>query len=341
MNTLVIGDMHFKDRPGYADCFTDGRAGERAKVYDFIVEQSRDCERIVFLGDQLNSRNNSSPVIKEFVSFLERFQDKKVFVISGNHEKHADGRSALDFLEEIEGKHWKVFTREITTIDDMTFCPYFYKAEWQAETNEEAREKIMANLPQTGGVFFAHHAISGTAVLATTTDLFNEVILPREELEKHFNLVIAGHIHHPDVQGKTIVSGSVFTNEVGETEKFIWKVRGEARPENVEKIFVPQRAIYKFENPTTSQLDKINKNSIVKAIFSQRLTEEGKEIIFNYLRGFDAHVIVEQYPNERKRLDLSENKNILEFNINDLLKLYAEQTKTDYALLVHGWDKIK
>lgn len=332
--------MHFKDKPGYADYFEDGRAAERQAVYDFIVAQAADCERVVLLGDQLNSRNNTSPVIKEFVSFLERFQDKKVYILSGNHEKHADGRSALDFLEEIEGKHWTVITRSVTKIGDMVFCPYFYKAEWQVETNEEACDKIMANITPNK-VFFAHHAITGTKVLATMTDLFNEVVLPREELEKRFDLVIAGHIHHPDVQGKTIVSGSVFTNEVGEEEKFIWKIKGEASPENVLQIRVPQRGIFKLDSSDMGKTGAIPKDSIVKAILTQKVAEDQLEVFKTWLRTFDAHVLVEQYPNERKRIDVTENKNILEFNVPELLKLYAEQTSTSLEVLIRGWEKIK
>lgn len=84
MKILAVGDLHFKDSLGYADCLEDRRVSEKESVLSFIVDQAEDCEVIVFCGDQLNARNNSSSVLKNFVGFLERFKNKQVFIIAGN-----------------------------------------------------------------------------------------------------------------------------------------------------------------------------------------------------------------------------------------------------------------
>jgi DNA repair exonuclease SbcCD nuclease subunit len=97
----IIGDLHFKESLGYAEYIKDHRVGEKKKILDFIVEEFSDCDAVVFMGDQLNSRNNTSEVIRDFVSFVERFDGKEVFIIKGNHESTPHGRSAIDFMKEI------------------------------------------------------------------------------------------------------------------------------------------------------------------------------------------------------------------------------------------------
>ena len=80
----VVGDMHMREKLGYADYFEDKRTKEKEGVLDYIVDKFKECSAIVFLGDQLNSRNNTSEVIKEFVSFVERFANKEVYILAGN-----------------------------------------------------------------------------------------------------------------------------------------------------------------------------------------------------------------------------------------------------------------
>lgn len=338
---LCIGDIHWKPELSYSEFIDDHRIIEKREILDFIINSSYDCEKIVFLGDQLNSKNNTSEVIKEFVNFLERFGDKKLYIIGGNHEKGGDGKSALDFLGEITNKNWIIITDKIVKKKKLVFCPYFNKAELEVENNEQATEKIMEMLKDNqGDILFVHHALTNTTTSSgIVTNIFSEPILPRKELEKMYKLVIGAHIHLPDISKNTIITGSVFCNEVSEIEKYIYKINEEDL--KVEKIKLPGRGIYGLTDPTDEDLNKIPKKSILKVTITKETSTIKINELKDKLKEFDAYVLLSQIPHQRKKLHLKEGDNILEFSIEQLLKIYAEEKSVDLNKLTHGFSLIK
>jgi DNA repair exonuclease SbcCD nuclease subunit len=340
----VVGDMHMKESLGYADYIPDRREGEKKEILDFIVKELSDCETIVFLGDQFDHKNNQSSVIKEFIQFLDRFNIKKqrLIFLSGNHEKKADGTTAIDFMKQIEKQHnWDVFTNSYADLKiknlNLHFLPYTYKEELGEEDNIIASKKLMKMITE-GDILFLHQAVSGTEVTAgLTTDLFNEIVLPKDKLKKKFKLIIGGHIHVPSNDGNVVVTGSVFRNEALETEKYIWKI--DESDLSIKQIPLPGRNIYKMENPTMEVLEKTNKNNIVKAVFTEEISESKMNEIRAKLSEFDASIVLEQYPRERKKVHF-ENA-MLEFNIVDLLKEYAKEKGINESDLIDGFNLIK
>jgi DNA repair exonuclease SbcCD nuclease subunit len=334
----IIGDLHFKESLGYAEYIKDHRVGEKKKILDFIVEEFSDCDSVVFMGDQLNSRNNTSEVIREFVSFVERFEGKEIFIIKGNHESSPHGRSAIDFMKEINKPNWHIFTEmsDVVKLPDgakAVFLPYYTKAELEVKTNEGAAKKIVEKLPK-GDVLFAHHAISNTFSGEIGTDFFDEPVLPKEKLESKYSLVVAGHIHSPQCDNKTIITGSIFNNEMGETEKYIWKVDAKM---GIKQIKLPGRKIFKLENPKIEDIKEINKNNIVKVI----ITDKNIKIpdLKDDLEKFDAYILVEQYPRERTKYHFE--KGGIDFSIDNLLAIYAKEREVDVEILLKGLDMIK
>lgn len=341
----IIGDQHFRDNLAYADNISDRRVAEEKEILDFIVESFKDCEHIVLLGDNFNARNNSSETNRKFVEFLERFGKKDVYIISGNHEKKGDGKTAIDFLGEIDKPNWHIFTkpssiefavkhqaRKIATKGTETlkidFLPYMLNSELGVENCEEATKEIMKHL-DGGDILFAHHAISGTSFNGIKTDMLHEVVLPKAKLEKKYKLVVAGHIHAPQQYGNILITGSLFTMEVGEIEKFIWKIDKDLE---VEKIKVPGREIHKLENPTPDDLDAVPPNSIVKTIVTDKKIDIEK--LKEELGRFDASLLVEDYPDTRKKAHIEEGA--FDFSIEALLKLYSEEKGVDYQKLLKG-----
>lgn len=345
MKIGIIGDTHFKDFLSYADYISDRRLAEKKEILDFIVKSFEDCGLIVFLGDNFHSKNNSSETNREFVEFIERFGDKEVYIISGNHEKKGDGKTAIDFLGEVKKKNWHIFTRPSSiefvwknsdvgpstqpkSAYKLDFLPYMLNSELGVENSEEATKHIMDHL--TGGdILFTHHNITGTSFNGISTDTLKGVVLDKDELEKKYKLIIAGDIHVPQQYGNVIIAGSLFTSEVGELEKFIWKVDGNMK---VEKLKVPARPIYKLTNPTPIQLTKLPKNAIVKIIVTDKnISIEELKVVAD---GLDAYLIIEDYPNERAKMHIEQGA--IDFNIESLLKLYAEAKNVDYQKLIHG-----
>lgn len=336
MKILCIGDTHFRDNLPYADYITDRRETEKKEILDFIIKSSEDCDHIVFLGDFFHSKNNSSEVNRMGIEFIERFGNKHIYIISGNHCKKGDGKTSIDFLSEIRDKNWKIFTTPQTIyIGNLktSFLPYMLNSQLGVENSKEGALKIMTDLP-SGDILFTHHAISGTSFGGIKAEELQEIVLPQNELEKKYSLIIGGHIHTPQAYGKILITGSLFTSEVGEIEKFIWKIDENLK---IEKIKVPSREIHKLENPSKQQIEKIPKNAIVKIIITDRQIdiEEVKDIASR----FDASLLIENYPNERKKIHIEQGA--FDFEIESLLKLYAESKNISLEKLIKGYELVK
>lgn len=360
MKILVLGDPHFKLDLPYADRIADRRKEERAESLRFIHEQAKDCDAVVLMGDNLDKRHNHSSVIKEFVDFLDGFGEQQLFIISGNHETYEGTKTAIDFLKGAR-KNWMV----ITPVHDrygqapftyvykgvpLGFVPYMTRTALGVTSDEEGAELIAARLEETGphAVVFTHHAISGTKSLGGMTDLFGEIILPRERIEKSTKLLVGGHIHQPSVVGRTIVTGSLLTQDMGETEKSIWKLDFDSMDDPGEirytQIPLPVRPIHKvvFSKGTTEEaveaLHALDRTSIVKVINQVKTVDV--DTLKEVLREFDGHVLVEDYPSERKRLNVDE-KQKLDLSVDSLLDLYAQARNKDPERLKEAFALIK
>lgn len=334
----LIGDLHMRENLSYSSSISDGRVSEKKEILDFIVKSFSDCGSVVLLGDCFNSKNPAAETIKEFVAFIESFGGKDVYIISGNHSKKGDGSTSLDFLKEVKNKpHWHIMT-SITSCDikgiSATFLPYMLKGELGTENDEQPVEKIIKDI-QGGDILFAHHSISDTTFNGISTNSLKEVVLPKIELEKKYKQIITGHIHVPGVFGKTILAGSVFNQEVGENEKFIWKVDDTLK---VEQIKLPGRGIYKMVDPTSEELAILPKESIVKVILTDK--KISMEEIKSNLTRFDASLILEQYPDERKKMNDVQKNGAMDFSPEALLKLYSEERGVELSKLLKGFELI-
>lgn len=331
----VVGDLHFRDRLSYSDHVD--RTKERDEVLDFIVDQAKDCDTVVSLGDVFDRRDPPAAVTRDAVRFFERFEDKKLYIISGNHDKKASGgTTALDFMGEIEGKHWKIFTKPTRVPGVGHFLPHMYKSELGDENDRDGATTIHSELEGMPHeeILFHHHAVSDTFANGIDTGSFNEIVLDKNQLEAHYGLIIGGHIHSPGVYGKTIVTGSVFNSDMGETGKSIWKI--DEKTLSVREIKLPGRGIYKLTNPTDLQIDAIPCYNIVKVIITN--PEFNIDHIREKLKKHDAYLIVEQYPSKREKIHFEDGA--MDLDVNNLIKIYAEAKKVNINLLSKGFELI-
>jgi DNA repair exonuclease SbcCD nuclease subunit len=335
MKYLIVSDIHWKEKLGYSDFIPDGRKKEKEEVLEKILSLSKGCDKIIFLGDQLNGRNNSSEVIKEFVQYLERFK-QEIFILAGNHEKVGDGKSAIDFLKEIKNKKWHVITNEVFKIDDDVFCPYFYKGELGCDTHEEASAKLMSML-LSGKNLFMHHAVSGHNIKGIKTDDLNEIVLPRTKISKMYDKIFCGHIHHvyADMKSNIFYPGSILSNEVNEGPKFVYTMEDGELTDHL----LPGREIVKLEDPTFRDMREIPKNSIVKVVLTKKPAEVFLQGMKEHLAEYDGSILVEDYKTERKIIKFSDGE--LDLNINNLMSVYSKEKNIDLAKLQAGYDLIK
>ncbi len=335
----VIGDLHFRPRLPYSEYVKGGREAEEQLVLDHIVTAFADCETIVFMGDLLHARNNTAEVIRKMMEFIERFNEKHVCILCGNHERSGDGRTALDFLSEIKGRNWTIVLNEVVSFNNLTFLPFINNAQLHAKDHLECRRALLELLPEEKNhILFTHYALSGCVTNSgESTDSFSETVLPREELERYFSLVVAGHIHKPQAKERTLVTGSVFNAEVGETQKYVWRVDEETF--QIDAVKLPGRGIRKLENPSLSELNELKRTDIIKVVLTDPKLKDQVESIKAALQEQDAYLLSEQFPHTRKKVHFEEG--ILEMNPEELLRLYCKQKKLSFKSISPAFELIK
>jgi len=329
----IIGDIHFKAELSYSSSVSDGRRSEWEAVKRTIHKTAKECSAVVLMGDNLNSRNNPSAVLKEFIEFLKEFGDKPIHILVGNHERQGL-TTALDFLDKVKYPGWHVYT-DITGGVDIgdkiaTFVPSVTPAILGVETKEEAAD-IISNLPKAD-IAFMHHAINGTS----GTEFFNEIIVDKDKLK--FGMTFGGHVHKAErLSDKVIITGSIMTAEIGEHKKSVWVWNGDDN--SVEEVPLPVRGIHKidWDENFEKNLEAIPQKSIVKCVIEDK--KASITLIKDSLKGFDSALIIEQYPNERSKVDYGEKG--LDLSVESLLKIYAKNKEVSYKDLSEGFMLIK
>ena len=339
MKLLVLGDLHLRPTMPYSEYIADGREAEKQQVLNKLKELAEDCNSIVMLGDQFNARNNQSEVVREFTEFLASFGDKQVYILAGNHELSGDGKSAIDYIKEVGNPNWVVISNRIKTIGEMTFLPYFYKGELGVKSNDEAKKLIMKQLPKSGRFLFTHMTVSGMNFKGISTDQLPEIVLDRKELEKRFDHIINGHIHEFFSDGgKTINTGSIFTQEVGEVEKTAMILTVKKDGCDMKRVKLPCMPLVKLENPSVAQIKGLEE-SLVKVILTKKLkVKELADLKKSLKQKTKSYILIEQYPNERKAVPFDET---MELTTENLLTVYAKQKKVNLEKLMAGFNLIK
>lgn len=341
MKILIVGDPHFRYQLPYAAALEDSRRGEWDAVKKMIHDEAKTCDAVVLMGDNFNSKHNHSSVNKEFIEFLNGFSTD-VYMIAGNHERYGE-ETALDFIQEMAVDSWKVYTRpthvELPGGLSFQFLPYMTPGTVGAGSNEEARDKVM-ELIKPATYLFHHHIVESTKWEGGDSSIVNELVLPAT-VEDNYTMVFGGHIHQPSkVTEKTWVVGNIFTNEVGEHEKFIFVLDTETNA--VEQKKLPCRPIYSVDvKQATSYVSDIPAYSIVKATVRDPFFVGQRAYITNELFGHvDAFVLVEQFSKQRKKVNLAE-AGALDLSIDNLLKVYCDQRKISFPDIRSAFDLLE
>jgi len=360
MKILIVGDQHFRYELPYSTAIQDGRRQEWEATKKTIHDAAMACDEVVLLGDGFNSRHNHSSVIREFVDFLKGFGDKKIHILVGNHERYSES-TALDFLAHLQHKNWFIYTTpQLVEVagEKAMMIPYMTPALLDVQTREEGAQKLVSMFPEgKTPLAFIHHGITGALVYGIVADLFNEIVLPQEALIKSFNNTFAGHIHALQIiPPNIIITGSIFTSMTGDAGKCVWtyeyensKSDSQGSQENgrqepkagIKKIDLPVRGIYKSVYEKTGKDGSIPKNSIVKCFVTSKETDI--EDVKDWLKSFDAGILIEDYPNERKKISYQENgeSGTLDMSVENLLQMWAENKGLSYADIKAGFDLIK
>jgi len=335
MRILIVGDQHFRNQLPYAQAEADGRKSEWSAVITAIHTASRTCDAVVLLGDNLNSRHNHSSVLAEFVEFLDGFGEKEIHILAGNHERYGK-ETAIDFLKGVRPE-WKIYTEPrvtiIGSIPAMMF-PFMSPASLNASSVTEARD-IALKMALPAHYLFHQHIVEGTTVGGALLEDIPEIVFPKT-IEGRYKKIFGGHIHDPQiVSDKICVTGNIFTEQTGNTEKYIYVL--DTDTDKAERIALPVKPIKKVEFPATD-ITTLVPETIYKCVVNDKaLHGVGVDGIKANLesRGI-AHVIVEQYESERART--TEPVGDLDLSLPNLLKVYSEVKKVPYEQIQRALD---
>jgi hypothetical protein len=343
MKILCVGDTHFRYELPYSSVIPDGRRSEWEAVKNKIIETSKDCDAIVLLGDNFNLRHNNSTVIKEFIQFLNGFGDKEVHILCGNHERYGLS-SAIDFLKHVKNTNWFIYTEPRLTVvagQEAFMIPFMSPALLGAETKEEGLKNLLAMFPKDAEpLAFCHLGVTGAKLHGVSADFFNEIVLPKEVMEKHFWHSFLGHWHSKQMLfPSTYICGNVFSSEVGDHSKSIWTYESKGTIDiEVKEIPLPVRPIHKLEwvDDAETRFASVPDNAIVKCYVTTKGTD--LELVKKVLSRFDANMIIEKYSEQREKIHFEGN--LLDLSIESILKMYAESKKLEYADLQSAFELI-
>jgi DNA repair exonuclease SbcCD nuclease subunit len=201
--------------------------------------------------------------------------------------------------------------------------------------DKEATDKFMETLKPADVAFF-HQGITGAKTHGSMVDLFNELVFPLEKLESLYGKVFSGHIHqHQKIGTKTQMTGSVFSMEVGDHTKQVYLYDTVAK--ETEAIPLPVRGIFSIQNEEIDRED-IPTSSIVKCTITKKDTFDIDKVKTSLGR-FDAYVLIEQYPSERRKLHLEQAN--MDLDIHSLLRVYANARNVEYNILKEGLDLLQ
>ena len=198
VKTLVIGDLHFDNKPRGL------LAAQKQSVLE-ICKENPNCDKVIFLGDLMMHRNPRPTVLlalKEL--FDEVSKTKNIFILRGNHDsinKADDGTTALSLFQSPKVK---VITH--TWID--------HKNKWVFIPHYEDETKIkreLLNAPR-GYTVFGHFGYYGVLNSAGDADF-------SLSLSDFRNPTILGHIHKEGKNEAVSVIGTPYSTNFGEAGK--------------------------------------------------------------------------------------------------------------------------
>jgi len=196
MKTLVIGDLHFDNKP-------HGLLHAQQESIKFLIAEHSDVDDVIFLGDLMMHRKPYPRVLlalKEVIDFAVD-QGKRVTIIRGNHDsenKSDDGVTALSLLE---GK----------SVDVVTHTWYDYKTKRAFIPHYEDESKIKEALVNTpkGYTVFGHFGYCGSLNSAGDADF-------SLSLDDFNNPTFLGHIHRFGSSGFVTLLGTPYSTNFTE-----------------------------------------------------------------------------------------------------------------------------
>jgi len=200
MSTLVIGDLHFDDKP-------PGMMEAQKQAIINICKKNVDCNKVIFLGDLMMHRNPRPTVLialKEMLDYISEQLGFDVYILRGNHDSVTKADDGVTALSLFQTSKIKVITQSyIDEENKWVFIPHY--------ENETSIKDHLAHCPD-GYITFGHFGYNGVLNSAGDAD-FNLL------LSDFKTRTILGHIHKYGQNENVTVIGTPYTTNFHESGK--------------------------------------------------------------------------------------------------------------------------
>ena len=239
MRTLVIGDLHFDNKPM-------GMLAAQKEAIIKICKTHKECDNVIFLGDLMMHRNPRPSVLlalKEMLDVVSK--DKQVYILRGNHDSVTKADDGVTALTLFESSKVKVVTQ--TWLD--------HKNKWAFIPHYEDEQKIKDDLNNTpeGYTVFGHFGYYGVLNSAGDADF-------SLSLSDFKNPTILGHIHKEGRNGNVTVLGTPYSTNFGEAGKdCFYGILDETGLDKMPSLWGPRHLVVEYDS-VEDNLDWINQD---------------------------------------------------------------------------------
>ena len=242
MKTLVIGDLHFDNKPA-------GMLEAQKAAILKICKENPKCDKVIFLGDLMMHRNPRPTVLLALKELIDEVcKDKEVFILRGNHDsvtKADDGVTALTLLERPKTQEMLPNPKNRRNrVNVITQTWYDHRHKWAFIPHYEDEQKIKDDLNNTpaGYTVFGHFGYNGVLNSAGDADFSLSI-------SDFKNPTILGHIHEEGRNGNVTVLGTPYSTNFGEAGKdCFYGILDENGLDKIPSVFGPRHLVMEYDN---------------------------------------------------------------------------------------------
>jgi DNA repair exonuclease SbcCD nuclease subunit len=311
MQTLIIGDLHFEDKP------RGMMKAQAAAVTQICEDRGGECDKVIFLGDLMMHRNPRPTVLLALKELMEGIVDLgyDIFILRGNHDsvtKADDGVTSLSLFEN-------EFVHVYTQYHEDHFRKWIFIPHYE---DEERIKQYLANAPE-GYTIFGHFGYYG--VLNSAGDADFEL-----SISDFKNPTILGHIHKAGRNGNVSVLGTPYTTNFGEAGKdCYYGVLYSSRLEKVSCEYGPRHLVVDYDS-VEENLDWLNSGDYNLIRINVGTLDEGMHSVAKTVQSVDAPFVEVKYKPllDDKEVFSPDDRDVSSVMSTDLIEHYINSSNT-------------
>ena len=311
MQALVIGDLHFEDKPRGL------MKAQAAAVKQICVDRCGDCNKLILLGDLMMHRSPRPPVLLALKELLDDIVNLgyEVHILRGNHDSVTKADDGVTALSLFETKNIHVYTQyHEDHKNKWVFIPHY--------ENEQRIKEYLDNAPN-GYTVFGHFGYNGVLNSAGDAD-FNLSISDFK------NPTILGHIHKAGRNGNVSVLGTPYTTNFGEEGKdCFYAIVAEGNVQKIPCTKGPRHLVIDYDR-VEENLDWLNSGDFNLIRVNIGTLDEGMHKIAETLQSIDAPFVEVKYKPllDDKEEFLPDDRTVTSVMSDDLIEHYINSSNT-------------